>query len=171
MNRSEALPYEVSTLLYPFNAQDEVLLLERRQEPNLGYWSPCGGKLDTSTGESPYACACREAQEEMGVTLAVSDVHLTGIISEHGYQGQAHWLMFLFEIKPRLTAVPPAHREGSFRFFSREDLAALRVPQTDAEMIWPLFWKHRGGFFAAHCITSPNGRNQWTLEESIEVRR
>ena len=56
------LPYKLATLLYCFNHRDEVLLLERAQEPNLGLWSPCGGKLRTDTGESPYACACREAQ-------------------------------------------------------------------------------------------------------------
>ena len=58
-----ALPYNISTLLYCFNEHEEVLLLERRKEPNLGLWSPCGGKLKTETGESPYACACREAAE------------------------------------------------------------------------------------------------------------
>jgi 8-oxo-dGTP diphosphatase len=61
------LPYKIATLLYCFNERDEVLLLERAQEPNLGYWSPCGGKLHTDIGESPYACACREAEEELGV--------------------------------------------------------------------------------------------------------
>jgi 8-oxo-dGTP diphosphatase len=55
------MPYKLATLLYCFNERDEVLLMERAQEPNLGLWSPCGGKLHTDTGESPYACACREA--------------------------------------------------------------------------------------------------------------
>lgn len=160
------LPYRISTLLYCFNAVDEVLLLERAQEPNLGLWSPCGGKLDTSIGESPYACACREALEEIGVSLQASDLHLAGMISEHGYLGQAHWLMFLFEIKPRLRRLPPAHREGRFQFFPAPQLAKLPVPQTDREMIWPLFWKHRGGFFAAHCRTLPDGHNQWRVEET-----
>src|SRR5436305_1784927 len=127
------LPYKIATLLYCFSPQDEVLLLERCQEPNLGYWSPCGGKLDTHTGESPYACACREAAEEMGLTLSPADLHLTGIISEHGYQGQAHWLMFLFEVKRRLTTLPPPHREGRFSFFAQAKLAELRLPQTDVE--------------------------------------
>jgi 8-oxo-dGTP diphosphatase len=167
--RGMNLPYKISTLLYCFSPADEVLLLERRQEPNLGYWSPCGGKLDTATGESPYACACREAREEIGLELTAGDLHLTGIVSEYGYLGQAHWLMFLFEVKPRLTALPPPHREGDFRFFSAAELASLRLPQTDVEMIWPLFWAHRGGFFAAHCRTSPGGQNQWTLEESCQI--
>src|SRR5262245_60518496 len=74
-----ALPYKIATLLYCFNARDEVLLLERAQEPNRGLWSPCGGKLRTDDGESPYACGCREAQEELGLALRPSDLHLTGL--------------------------------------------------------------------------------------------
>jgi 8-oxo-dGTP diphosphatase len=165
------LPYKISTLLYCFNERDEVLLLERAQEPNRGLWSPCGGKLRTATGESPYACACREAAEELGLSFRTSDLHLTGIVSEHGYQGQNHWLMFLFEVKTRLRILPPPHREGRFEFFPRPALASLKLPQTDAESIWPWFWQHRGGFFAAHCHCYPDGRNEWTLEESRVERR
>ena len=161
-----ALPYKISSLLYCFNESDEVLLLERRKEPNLGFWSPCGGKLNIELGESPYACACREAAEEIGLGISPAELHLTGIVSEHGYEGQAHWLMFLFEVKKRLTALPPPHREGRFEFFPAEALKQLPLPQTDREQIWPLFWRHRGGFFAAHCHCHPDGRNDWTLEES-----
>jgi 8-oxo-dGTP diphosphatase len=161
-----ALPYKISSLLYCFNERDEVLLQERTRKPNLGLWSPCGGKLKTAAGESPYACACREAREEIGLKLQPADLHLAGIISEHGYEGQAHWLMFLFEIKPRLKRLPPRHREGRFAFFPADRLASLALPQTDRELIWPLFWRHRGGFFAAHCHCHPDGRNEWTLEES-----
>src|SRR5439155_24022067 len=113
------LPYKISALLYCFNEQDEVLLLERAQEPNRGLWSPCGGKLHTDIGESPYVCACREAQEELGVTMSASDLHLAGLVSEHGYQGRSHWLMFLFEAKRKLTVAPVPHREGRFQFFPR----------------------------------------------------
>ena len=102
-----------------------MLLLERAQEPNRGFWSPCGGKLKMDIGESPYACACREAREEIGLEIAPPDLHLAGIVSEHGYQGQTHWLMFLFEVKVRLKSLPPPHAEGRFEFFPREEIAAL----------------------------------------------
>ena len=62
----------------------QIALLERAHEPNLGLWSPCGGKLHTDTGESPYACACREAGEELGLALSPSDLHLTGLYFEPG---------------------------------------------------------------------------------------
>jgi len=161
------LPYKVATLLYCFNERDEILLLERTQEPNRGFWSPCGGKLKMDVGESPYACACREAGEEMGEKITPADLHLAGLVSEHGYQGNTHWLMFLFEVKTRLTSPPPACPEGRFQFFQRDEIGSLKIPQTDREQIWPWFWKFRGGFFAAHCHCHADGRNEWTLEESI----
>jgi 8-oxo-dGTP diphosphatase len=160
------IPYKIATLLYCFNQQDEVLLLERTQQPNLGLWSPCGGKLHTDDGESPYACGCREAKEELGIDITPSDLHLTGLVSEYGYEGQTHWLLFLFEVTRKLKTLPPVHREGRFEFFPREALAHLKKPKTDIEQIWPWFWQHRGRFFAAHCHCYPDGRNLWSLEES-----
>jgi 8-oxo-dGTP diphosphatase len=164
------LPYKIATLLYCFNQKDETLLLRRKYKPNLGLWSPCGGKLHMADGESPYACACREAGEEIGLKLDPRDLHLTGIVSEHGYEGEGHWLLFLFEVLPRLTALPPAHREGDFAFFAAEEIASLPIPKTDLEQIWPLFWRHRGGFFSAHCRCLDGTRQQWTLEESAHGR-
>ncbi|MGH7973619.1 MAG: NUDIX hydrolase [Limisphaerales bacterium] len=161
------MTHKISTLLYCFNEEGQVLLMHRAQEPNLGLWSPCGGKLRTDIGESPYACACREAAEELGIRLSASDLHLTGIVSEHGYEGQSHWLMFLFEVKRRLSQLPPVHREGTFQFFKPGELLELNLPQTDRERIWPWFWEHRGGFFAAHCRCNPDGSNDWSLEESV----
>src|SRR5438552_3644658 len=110
------LPHKISTLLYCFNERDEVLLMRRAQEPNLGFWSPPGGKLHVNEGESPHACACREAEEEVGILIIPAEAHLTGIITETGYEGNAHWLMFLFEISTKLKAVPEPHREGTFAF-------------------------------------------------------
>ena len=161
-----SLPHKISTLLYCFNAREEILLMHRAQEPNLGLWSPPGGKLHTADGESPHACAYREAAEELGLKINPSELHLTGIITETGHEGHAHWLMFLFEITTKLNSLPRPHREGKFEFFSRPRLDALKMPATDREMIWPLFWKHRDGFFAAHCHTTAGQPNRWTLEQS-----
>ena len=102
----------------------------------------------------------------MDVTLHPSDTRLTGIISEHGYQGHAHWMMFLFEVTNRVSELPAPTREGRFAFVSRGELDALRLPEPDRERIWPLFWQHRGGFFAASCRCQPGQPNTWTLEES-----
>ena len=160
------VPYKISTLLYCFDGKDRALLMERAQDPNRGLWSPCGGKLLTEIGESPYACACREAAEELQLKITPSGLHLAGIVSEHGYQGQSHWLMFLFEIKVRLTSIPAQHREGRFAFFSRSEIERLELPPTDRQRIWPWFWQYRGGFFSAHCQCDPTGGFNWMLEEA-----
>jgi 8-oxo-dGTP diphosphatase len=122
--------------------------------------------VDVSNGESPYACAIREAFEELDLKINCSNLHLAGLISEQGFDSEPHWLMFLFEITLRIDAVPPPHPEGEFRFFSREDLYQLEIPQTDRETIWPLIWKYQGGFFSAHCQCGPNGQTHWTIEET-----
>lgn len=165
------MPHIISTLLYCFDRQGRVLLLHRRRPPNQGLWSPCGGKLRTELGESPYQCACREAAEELQIQTTPQDWHLTGLVSEEAYEGQAHWLMFLFELKHPLKTLPPPIEEGTFQFFHQDELDRLPLPRTDREKIWPLFWQHRGGFFAAHCISSPDGPDQWTIEESWRPSR
>jgi 8-oxo-dGTP diphosphatase len=160
------LPHRIATLLYVFDEGDRVLLIERNHEPNKGYFSPPGGKLHTDSGESPHACAIREAKEETGIQLTSEDLHLTGIISEQGYQNNTHWLMFLFEIKKCLTELPPEHEEGAFRWASLKELQELPLPGTDREKIWPLFWEHRGGFFVANCQCTKDQPDEWTLLQS-----
>ena len=59
------------------------------------------------------------------MSIEPKDLHLTGLVSEHGYQGESHWLMFLFEVKQKLKALPSPHREGTFQFFPQAALAAL----------------------------------------------
>ncbi len=160
------LPHHIATLLYCFDETDRVLLMRRSREPNRGLFSPPGGKLKTHEGESPHACACREAGEELGLRLSPDDCRLAGIVSERAYEGQAHWLMFLFEVRPRLKSLPPPHEEGAFHFATKDELDALPTPSSDREHIWPLFWSHRGGYFAARCECLEDGSQQWTLEES-----
>src|SRR5207247_3684991 len=124
---------------------------------NRDLWIPSGGKRHTDVGESPYACACREAAEEVGLRLQPSDLHLTGLVSEAGYQGQAHWLMFLFEVRPRLKVVPPAHREGRFGFFPAGQTHSLPLPQTDREQICRFVWAAWVGFSVPRCRCPPFG--------------
>ena len=53
--------------------------------------------------------------------------------------------MFLFEIKPRLTELPPDHEEGAFRWATREDLDTLPMPGTDRDK----FGRSSGNIVAA----------------------
>ena len=157
---------KISTLLYCFNASNEILLMQRNRPPNQGLWSPPGGKLHQERGESPHACAAREAEEELGIKARSTDFSLKGLVSEKGYEGEHHWMMFLFEFTHELSALPPDHPEGNFSFFPMRDLENLAIPQTDKTFIWPLFKNHRNGFFAVECDCRQGSSFTWQKLES-----
>lgn len=159
-----ALPYKIAVLCYLFDPAGRVLLLHRLRPPNRDLYSPVGGKLDQSTGESPTACAIREVAEETAVAITTDDLHLTGIVSESGYDDQTHWLMFLYEITRPVDVAPTAISEGTLGWHDPDAIDALPIPDTDRQIIWPLFWKYRRQFFAAH-IDCANGQLTWRLDQ------
>lgn len=161
---TQPLPYKIAVLCYLFDESGRVLLLHRRQEPNLDLYSPLGGKLMQAQGESPTACAVREIEEEAGLSVGVSDLHLTGIISEAGYGDASHWLMFLYEITHPVTVSRTEFREGRLEWHEPAEVMGLPIPDTDRHVIWPLFWRYRGRFFTAH-IDCHGDELTWRLEQ------
>ncbi len=161
------LPYKISTLIYAFSLQDELLMLQRRRPPNAGLWSPFGGKLHQAIGESPHQCAARETFEEIGLKITPQDLHLTGIVAERAYEGVTHWLMFMFELKLRLKVLPAPHEEGCYEFVSVQEVMNRPIPATDREILWPLFQKYRGGFFAVSIDCRQDGVLKWEIDELI----
>ena len=159
------LRHKITTLIVMFNRRSELLLLHRRKKPNRRLWSPIGGKLHSEEGESPYECAVREIGEETGLKVRAKDLHLSGLVAEHGYEGDHHWLMFVFECKKCLTRLPQRHREGKFEFVPIRKLAKLNIPHTDRQIIWPLFQKYRGGFFSVKIECERGRKLKWKLEE------
>ncbi|MFI4860226.1 MAG: NUDIX hydrolase [Phycisphaerales bacterium JB063] len=161
------LPYKIAALCFLFDEQGRTLLLHRAKPPNLDLYSPIGGKLEQATGESPTQCAQREIFEETGIDVDLEDLHLTGIVSEQAFEGKGHWLMFLYEVTRPVTLAPEREvfDEGRLEWHASEALPGLAIPESDRDVIWPMFWKHRGGFFAAHldCRSSPIA---WSLEQS-----
>ncbi len=152
-----ALPYKISVLVFIENAAGEQLLMLRAKQPNLGVWTPIGGKLEMATGESPFECAVRETGEETGLVVKTEDLHLFAMIAEKAYQGHNHWLMFLFRCKLPISALPPDMIEGTFAFFSRAAIETLPIPETDKKALWPIFDQYKNGFVSlrADCAVSP----------------
>ncbi len=159
--------YPIVSLVYCFSPSGEALLLRRSRPPNQGLMSPCGGKLKTASGESPHQCAAREVGEELGLAARVEDLRWAGTVSG---QGEARYLMFLFELLPRVERLPPPIDEGEFSFVPPRGIMDLPLPRTDREMLWPLFWKHRRGFFMARCRHGRD-RDRWTVEQASESPR
>ena len=168
MSDSTPLPYKLAVLCYLYDDAGRVLLLHRRKNPNAGMHSPIGGKLEVERGEGPHACAVREIREEAGLALGNEDVRLTGIVAERAYQGETHWLIFLYEVTRPIEHGEIARmefEEGILTWVSPADVPSLDIPRTDREIMWPLVQQHRGGFFSVSidCTVEPI---RWTLEES-----
>jgi 8-oxo-dGTP diphosphatase len=159
------LPYKIAVLVFLENPAGEHLLLHRAKAPNRGAWSPIGGKLEMATGESPFECAVRETREETGFTIAAADLHLFAVIAEKAYEGQSHWLMFLFRCLRPLPGLPPDISEGRFGFFPREAIDALPIPETDRTALWPTYDQHRERFVALKADCAPGQPVRVEVEE------
>jgi 8-oxo-dGTP diphosphatase len=151
------MKFKISCLLFIEDESNRLLLIKRKKKPNLGLWSPPGGKLEMSLGESPVECAKREAKEEAGMSLKDDDIKLFGYVAEKNYSGDAHWLMFLVECKKKLVTAPPPIDEGTFQFFNRKEIDNLSIPPSDHQLVWPLYDKRSLGFWGlrADCSVSP----------------
>lgn len=162
-----SLPFKISTLVFICNDSDELLLIKRAKKPNKDCWSPIGGKLNMELGESPYECARRESFEEVGLDLADSDLTCFGYISEKCYEGNGHWLMFLFTCHKHLTEIPPNIAEGHFAFFNRSEVDALNIPETDRKLLWPYYDSHKNGFIGLRSNCNPHQKLELIEELSI----
>ncbi|MEO6244611.1 MAG: NUDIX domain-containing protein, partial [Opitutaceae bacterium] len=150
-----ALAYKIAVLVFLENHAGEQLLMLRAKPPNLGSWSPIGGKLETAIGESPFECAVRETLEETGHRVTAADLHLFAMIAEKAYEGQSHWLMFLFRCKIPLATLPPDIAEGKLGFFSRAAIDQLAIPETDRNALWPIYDRYREKFVALKADCAP----------------
>jgi 8-oxo-dGTP diphosphatase len=160
-----ALPYKIAVLVFLENRAGEHLLLLRAKAPNLGVWSPIGGKLETDGGESPFECAVRETREETGFVIETSDLHLFAMIAEKAYEGHSHWLLFLFRCRRPLPGLPPDIVEGKFGFFARTAIDALPLPETDRTALWPIYDRHRDRFVSLRADCAPGRPVRVEIEE------
>jgi 8-oxo-dGTP diphosphatase len=161
------LPFKISVLVFLENRRGELLMIKRRKAPNLGCWSPIGGKLEMGTGESPFECAVREVQEETGEIIPADALHLFGYIAEKQFEGNGHWLMFLFTCQTPLDRLPPTIDEGHFAFFPRSAIEELNIPPTDRDLLWPYYDSHRHGFIALRADCNPAHPPVITVEQAM----
>lgn len=159
------LSYKIAVLVLLQNSAGEHLLILRAKAPNAGNWSPIGGKLEMGLGESPFECAARETREETGFELAPSDLHLFSMIAEKAYEGQSHWLLFLFRSKRPIDTLPPAIDEGRFGFFSRAAIDTLDIPESDRTALWPIFDQYQNSFVAMRADCAPGRPFEATIEQ------
>jgi 8-oxo-dGTP diphosphatase len=171
-----ALPYRIACLCDLRDASGRVLLLHRVKPPNKDLYSPIGGKLDMGSGESPAQCARREILEEAGIDIPISRLHLGGLISEAGYEGEGHWLLFYYRVLGPVEVATGVMREGHLEWHHPDAIDGLNLPETDRRVIWPLIRRTQQdepgqvpGFFTVH-IDCTGARMVWTVEQEHPAR-
>lgn len=74
---------------------NQLLLLNRNKEPNMGLWNGVGGKIEPN--ESPYEGAIREALEETGISL--KELKFSGNAVWKSNRGNSGMYIFMAELK------------------------------------------------------------------------
>jgi len=161
------MKFKLSVLVFIKSDKEEFLLIERAKSPNKGLWSPIGGKLETTQGESPFEAAIREVKEEINLKITEDDLHLFSMITEKAYEGTTHWLLFLFDCKKTINELPKPIDEGSFKFFTKEAIEELNIPKSDKKLLWDPYHSNRTGFTSLRANSLNSNELKITQEQAL----
>ncbi|MGF1503541.1 MAG: NUDIX domain-containing protein [Anaerolineae bacterium] len=140
----------LTTLVYTLRG-DQVLLMKRRKQPNLGLWVAPGGKIEEN--ESPVECAARELSEETGLTAG--RLALRGIITEWSPRTDWRWLMFVYTAHGLSGSLVPDEREGEIRWWPLAEVPSLPMPEADQVFV-PHVLNPDGGLYQARFVYDSN---------------
>lgn len=107
----------------------KVLLLQRRNPPHVGLWSPPGGKLNP--GESPTRCVLREFYEETGLMLQNPRLRVITTVLHAGLG--MHWMLFVYHAQD-FTGDLAVSDEGDIQWIGLDVLDHYPRPAADVRM-------------------------------------
>ncbi len=153
--------YKIAVLCYLYNNNNELLLLHRSREPNKNFYSPVGGKLEQTDGESPHECASREILEETGLKIMTDRLICIGLVTEKSYKG-THWMIFLYKCIDKINTNQinkMEFEEGKLEWIPLSEIKNIPIPPTDRDVIWPLVQSNNDSFFMVHIDCESNEMN------------
>jgi 8-oxo-dGTP diphosphatase len=115
--------------------ESKVVLVKRAHPPIQGQWSIPGGVLEV--GELVREAAVREAREETGLIVAPGE--LLGVYDRVLYDAQKrvqyHYVLIDFLCRPVGGELCAASDAAEVRWFSREELPALKLAEDTQDVI------------------------------------
>lgn len=103
----------------------QVLLIQRLNEPQQGFWSLPGGFMDA--GEDPVEAARRECLEETGVSIRVSE--LIDVVAGRAHRRGAD-LLLAYRAEILSGELKPGDDAAQAAFFSFDSLPPLAFEST-----------------------------------------
>jgi ADP-ribose pyrophosphatase YjhB (NUDIX family) len=112
-----------------------VLLIRRGKAPLLGEWSLPGGVLEC--GEMLRDATKREALEETGLTVEIGEMLgvYERIIPAGDGRTRYHYVLIDFLCRPAGGEPKAGTDAAEVRWFSRDELPALRLPHDTTEVV------------------------------------
>jgi len=159
---------EANTLLFTqvhCVRDNQVLLMKRNKEPNYGLWVAPGGKIEKH--ESAYECAIREVREETG--LSAQAIQLRGIVSAVSPKIEQPCMQFLYIVTTFSGELAPDEREGTFHWWSVDEVPLLPFPPANAVFL-PRVLDKNGVFYQAKHVYNADWRLIEVVEHTTQIR-
>ena len=130
--------------------EDQVLLVKRGKEPNLGRWSIPGGAVQT--GETLKEAVIRELREEthLEVEVLVVTKVLDRIFRDPDGRVAYHYVLVDFLCHPKKGELRPDSDAADARFVPLQELSSYSLPPHTLEVI------HRADRLRRHPEGSPS---------------
>lgn len=118
---------------------DEVLLVERGNEPLLGYWSLPGGVVEA--GETLDTAVRREVLEETGLVVEPLEVVeiFERIMPDSEGRTEYHYVLVDYLCEPTSGTLGAADDASQARWFRKHALPALRLTEGTLPVIEKAF--------------------------------
>ncbi len=105
---------------------DQVLLVQRRYDPQKGHWTMPSGFVDA--GEDPKVAAQRECLEETG--LVISDIQLVDVIFGQEHPRGAS-ILIVYHAQVQSGELKPGDDAGKVAYFPIHQLPSLAFASTE----------------------------------------
>ncbi len=105
---------------------DQVLFVQRRYDPQKGYWTLPSGFVDA--GEDPIVAVQRECLEETG--LVISEIHLLNVIFGQEHPRGAH-ILIVYQAQIQSGELKPGDDARQVAYFPIHQLPPLAFASTN----------------------------------------